>query len=348
MNNLNHFPLVSICIPIYGVEKYIEKCARSVFEQTYENIEYIFVNDCTKDGSMDILETVIDEYPNRKINARIINHDKNKGLAGARNTAVEHAQGDFLLWVDSDDYIDVTTVQKLICKQLKNNADIVVSDVYRCYPGYREYVSLKSVSDPKEYLHKVLRDETEHWLSGKLLRKRLYTDYNIKAREGSNMGEDFQVYPQLVNYANRIDYIEEPFYYYMFYNTNSYGHTISESIQYQRWMSFEVLEQFFKNTEYTKDLDYQKLQMIYFQFKTYVMCDGLSNTYYQMLWNKIQEVSPVTLQGYPLFKKIMIYPLLNAANKKYLGHSKKILMSLYARIINAANYTKRNLKSHIG
>ena len=74
----NAMPLVSVCIPIYGVEKYIEKCARSVFEQTYENIEYIFVNDCTKDRSMKILDTVINEYPNKKSNVQIVNHEKNK------------------------------------------------------------------------------------------------------------------------------------------------------------------------------------------------------------------------------------------------------------------------------
>ena len=344
----NAMPLVSVCIPIYGVEKYIEKCARSVFEQTYENIEYIFVNDCTKDRSMKILDTVINEYPNKKSNVQIVNHEKNKGLAGARNTAVEHAQGDFLLWVDSDDYIDATTVQKLIGKQSENDADIVVADAYRCYPGYREYASLKSVSDPKEYLHKVLRDETEHWLAGKLLRKRLYTDYHIKAREGANMGEDFQVYPQLVNYANRIDYIEKPFYYYMFYNTNSYGHTISESIQYQRWMSFEVLENFFKNTEYVKDLDYQKLQMVYFQFKTYVMNDGLSVSYYRYLWERMHEVSETTYQQYPLFKRLMVCSLRSFQNKDSLMHGMKSVLSLYARSINCTKDLVRHVKTHIG
>ena len=98
--------LVSILVPIYGVEKYIRRCAISLFEQTYLNIEYIFVNDCTNDDSIIILENVINQYPNRQSQIKIIQHETNKGLGEARNTAVAAANGDYLFHVDSDDYID--------------------------------------------------------------------------------------------------------------------------------------------------------------------------------------------------------------------------------------------------
>ena len=74
---------VSILVPVYGVEKYIERCVRSLFEQTYENIEYVFVDDCTKDKSIEILNSVLAEYPNRKKQAKILHHDKNRGLSHA-------------------------------------------------------------------------------------------------------------------------------------------------------------------------------------------------------------------------------------------------------------------------
>ncbi len=340
-------PKVSICIPVYGVEKFMEKCARSLFEQTYSNIEYIFVNDCTKDNSIVVLRQVMEDYPLLKDRIHIVEHSQNKGLAVARNTAIEHAHGDFVMWVDSDDYIDAKTIALLVEKQIEKDADIVISDAYRCYPSFREYVCLKPEFCNKHYLHKVLRGETEHWLAGKLLRRRLYTEHNIRAREGANMGEDFQVYPQLVFYANRIDYVEEPLYYYMFHNTNSYGHTVSEAIQNQRWASYEVLEDFFDNTEYSIDLNYQKLQMIYFQFKTYVLNIGLSDTYYQMLWRKMHEIDNLTYKNYPLFKRMMVHPLLRENNQKSLSNSKKNLMRLYARTINAVNYALRNTKSHL-
>ena len=76
---------VSILVPVYGVEQYIEKCARSLFEQTYSDIEYVFVNDCTKDDSIGVLKRVLEKYPQRMQQVRIINHEKNMGLgAGAR------------------------------------------------------------------------------------------------------------------------------------------------------------------------------------------------------------------------------------------------------------------------
>ena len=77
---------VSIVVPVYGVEKYIERCARSLFTQTFGDIEYIFVNDCTKDSSMQVLEFVMKDYPAR--NVRIINKEKNEGLPQARKTGV--------------------------------------------------------------------------------------------------------------------------------------------------------------------------------------------------------------------------------------------------------------------
>lgn len=95
---------ISLLIPVYGVEKYIERCARSLFGQTYQNIEYIFVDDCTKDSSIAVLKKVLDDYPFRKEQVTIIHHNFNKGLSAARNTAFNHATGDYIIHVDSDDY----------------------------------------------------------------------------------------------------------------------------------------------------------------------------------------------------------------------------------------------------
>ena len=94
-------PFVSVIVPIYGVEKYIERCARSLLEQTIENIEYIFVNDCTKDNSIAILESVIKEYPHREHQVRIIHHGTNKGLPQARKTGLLNAHGEYIAHCDN-------------------------------------------------------------------------------------------------------------------------------------------------------------------------------------------------------------------------------------------------------
>lgn len=115
MNNIK----VTICVPVYGVEKYIEKCAISLFEQTYPSIEYVFVNDNTPDKSIEILESVVERYPNRKPYVRIISHEKNRGLAAARNTAVDTVTTEFLMHVDSDDWVDKNLVNELVLMQKK-------------------------------------------------------------------------------------------------------------------------------------------------------------------------------------------------------------------------------------
>lgn len=121
---------VSILIPVYGVEKYIERCARSIFDQTYQNLDIVFVDDCTPDKRIEILRRVLDDYPERKAQTRIIRHEHNRGLAAARNTAVAAATGTFLTHVDSDDWLELDAVEELVKKQVETGAEIVTGEVY--------------------------------------------------------------------------------------------------------------------------------------------------------------------------------------------------------------------------
>ncbi|MCS2593772.1 glycosyltransferase family 2 protein [Bacteroides thetaiotaomicron] len=98
-------PLVSVIVPVYRAEKFIQRCARSLFEQTLEEMEFVFVNDCTPDSSMVILRgDNKKEYPNRARQIRIVEHDQNKGSATARNTGLDNAHGSYIIYCDSDDW----------------------------------------------------------------------------------------------------------------------------------------------------------------------------------------------------------------------------------------------------
>uniref|UniRef100_UPI00112F95A9 glycosyltransferase family 2 protein n=1 Tax=Campylobacter concisus TaxID=199 RepID=UPI00112F95A9 len=97
---------VSIIVPIYNVEKYIEKCAVTLFEQDYDNVEYVFVNDCSPDKSMKILKDIIEKYPNRKDDIKIINNIKNSGSSLTRKYGLDASTGKYILFVDSDDWVD--------------------------------------------------------------------------------------------------------------------------------------------------------------------------------------------------------------------------------------------------
>ena len=105
---------VSIVVPIFGVEKYIERCARSLFEQTYDKIEFIFVNDGTKDRSMEILESLIDEKFSHLKERIVIINKENGGLPSARKAGLECAEGEYVLFADSDDWLDTNAVAKVM------------------------------------------------------------------------------------------------------------------------------------------------------------------------------------------------------------------------------------------
>lgn len=111
-------PLVSIGVPIYNVESYIERCARSLFEQTYTNIEYVFIDDNSPDHSIEILKTTLEDYPDR-IQVKIIRESVNIGLSAVRNKAVSMMSGEFVIWVDSDDFVELDMTEKLINAQRK-------------------------------------------------------------------------------------------------------------------------------------------------------------------------------------------------------------------------------------
>ena len=200
---------ISILVPIYNVEKYIERCARSLFEQTYPDIEYIFVNDCTPDNSIGILKNVVQDYPHREEHIRIITHEKNRGLAAARNTAVENCQTDFLMHVDSDDYIEKDTVEKLVAEQQKGDYDIVTGNAVFQKKDSQEILHKNEPIDKEALIKLYIQTVYNHTIWGRLIRTSLYKDNKIQALEGCNIGEDHQVIPQLFYYANRFSSIDD-------------------------------------------------------------------------------------------------------------------------------------------
>lgn len=121
-------PLVSIIIPVYGVEDYIARCARSVFRQTYQNLEIIFVDDCTPDNSIGVLRQVMEEYPERKMQVKILKHEHNRGLSAARNTGIEAATGEYIYFLDSDDAITEDCIEKLTEPLKVKGYDFVVGN----------------------------------------------------------------------------------------------------------------------------------------------------------------------------------------------------------------------------
>lgn len=121
-------PLVSVVVPIYNVEKYLDRCIDSIVNQTYNNLEVILVDD----GSPDKCPVMCDEWAKRDSRIKVI-HKKNAGLGMARNTGMNSAEGKYIFFFDSDDYVDITIVEKCVLSAEKNGSDVVVfgrCDVY--------------------------------------------------------------------------------------------------------------------------------------------------------------------------------------------------------------------------
>lgn len=204
MSDLDLEPAVSILIPVYEVEGYIERCARSIFEQTYKNIEYIFVDDGSPDRSMEVLERVMEDYPERAKHTRIIRFSENKGLATVRNTLVENCQTDWLVHQDSDDWMAPDHVETLVKKQQETDADIVCADFVLHYSDREERYSFPEFDKKEDYFRLILMNNDAHVCWGKLIRTSLYKDNHIKIAADCKKAEDMRSTIPLFYYAKKI------------------------------------------------------------------------------------------------------------------------------------------------
>lgn len=282
--------MVSICIPIYGVEKYIERCAISLFEQTYQNIEYIFVDDCTPDKSVEILESVIEKYPNRKPYVRIIKHKKNRGLGSARNTAVDAVKGEFLMHVDSDDWIDNDCVRLCVEKQKENDADIVNFDAIKHCKNYNTSLRHVEIESAKNLTLAILERETLFTIWGRLIRSSLYKNNHISVKDGINMGEDYQIIPKLTYLSKKIDFVHDLLYHYNCQNQSSYCFTFSEEKEKQILTTMDILTEFFKdkNECFTYALNKGKIKV--YSGSRINACRNNNKEYYLWINKKINQL----------------------------------------------------------
>lgn len=183
---------ISVCIPIYKVEKYIEQCACSLFEQTIkEEIEFIFVDDCTPDKSIEILKEVLAKYPNRKDQVTILHHKKNKGLVAARNTALAVARGDYIIHCDSDDWVDLNMYESMYKKAVETNADMVYCDFMMNYNDGREKkIFIKEYLSPDMLFEKMSNPIAFNSLWNKIFKREIALSTDIKIPEYICMSED--------------------------------------------------------------------------------------------------------------------------------------------------------------
>lgn len=219
-------PKVSVIVPIYGVEKYIERCARSLFEQTLVDIEFIFVDDCTKDSSIDILSRVVKDYPQHQDQVKILRHEVNKGLPTARKTGIKVATGDYIAHCDSDDWVTKDAYQVMYDTAIREDADMTICDFFVSdginHRPYYSYLSNTEENDLFVYIN----------IWTRLIKRSLYENDIHYPRYA--MFEDRVLSIQLTSYAHKIATIDKPLYYY-FCNAESICRVFTEDKCVQRW-----------------------------------------------------------------------------------------------------------------
>jgi glycosyltransferase involved in cell wall biosynthesis len=251
---------VSVIVPVYRVEDYIARCAVSLFEQTMEEVEYIFVDDCTPDRSMQILEEVASRYPGRQKHIQYVRLASNGGVSAARNIALAIAKGEYLFFADGDDWTETNVLSTLYKAAEEENADIVRSDFFCTYLNHEEYVNQgKNKNDPAKCVKALLIEKMHGALWTKLVRLSLFRDHEVHFYDGN--WNDLRASVQLFYYATKIVYVPKAFYHYVQYNSNSLSVTNMDKRLTEMIRQTDGMIEFLKDkpVQFDKQISYLKL-----------------------------------------------------------------------------------------
>ena len=220
---------VSIVIPVYKVEKYIERCLRSVFNQTYVNIECIIVNDCTPDNSFIIAKELVESYQGN-IDFKFVEHEKNKGLSEARNTGIKMATGHYYFFLDSDDAIPPASIEKLVETALLNDCPEIVMGVTKGVDANGNNVEVssaqtKSFHDNSEVFQGYLNNLWYVIACNKLVKKDIFTDHKTFFLPGITH-EDVMWSFEISTYVNKIILCPFVTYHYYIGDTDSISRSV--------------------------------------------------------------------------------------------------------------------------
>lgn len=202
--------LISVVVPVYNVEKYLDKCIDSLVSQTYENLEIILIDDGSKDKSAKIC----DKWKDNDSRIKVI-HKENGGLSEARNVGIDYAQGEYIAFIDSDDWVDKNFIKYLHEKLEKYNADIAASTIIKTYKDYNEIQPIN-----REKIRFTSEEALDTLLSGrdfcavawnKLYKKNVIG--NIRFPIGKIHEDEFFSYKVIAN-ANTLVLVTEAIYYY--------------------------------------------------------------------------------------------------------------------------------------
>jgi glycosyltransferase involved in cell wall biosynthesis len=228
---------ISIIVPIYNVEKYLNKCIDSILAQTYTNFELILVND----GSTDSCREICEEYAQKDRRIKVL-HKKNGGVSSARNVGIDVASGEFVAFVDPDDTVESNMYEVLLQAGLKYNVDMVVCPINTINlhvgktsisPIWGKPDCLVNRKEIQEYLlPSIIVDETYSIISifNKLYKKSLFENHKIRFEENKHFGEDARLNFTIIKVISNLVYVQQPLYNYYIHQRESLGQKFREDL----------------------------------------------------------------------------------------------------------------------
>ena len=248
---------VSVIVPVYRVEQYIGQCAGSLFAQTWQDMEFLFVDNNTPDSSIEVMEKVLEDYPERKGQV-IVLKESQQGLGPVRINGSRKATGDYIIHVDSDDWVEPDFIEKLAAKALSEDADVVYCDYFKEYEGRPDKTKVATQPDLEDTdgitaLYAIHRARLKAFMCNKLVRRTLY-DFDTIVTPIRNMHEDIVVQTQLLYRARKVVHVASPLYHY---RRKRSGAVTAGSILRNRKMSAEGLFHLYRSLPDTDSpLDY--------------------------------------------------------------------------------------------
>lgn len=250
---------VSIIVPVYNMEQYLKKCLESIENQTYKNIEVIIIDD----GSTDLSKNICEKFLSGKYKKFKLITQKNGGVSKARNTGLSVATGEYIYFLDPDDYIHPKTIEIMIKSAIEKSADIVVTNFINVssekkdilYPNLNKKYSTLIAKKEDFYLQKI-----SNHVCSKLYKSSLFIENNIIYPEG-RVYEDIATTYKLIDKANIIIYIPVDVYYYL-NRSDSISHTYSKKYIDDLIISYLEIDEYFKEKR-TETTDYFELTILF-------------------------------------------------------------------------------------
>lgn len=256
---------VSVIVPIYNVRDYLVRCVENLMNQTLKEVEYIFVEDCATDDSYQVLTDTLARFSHRREDVRIIRHEVNKGLAMSRADGLDVATGDFIIHTDSDDWTDVTMLEKMYRQAVTDGADICICDFYFARKDglVRMHPTLDCSKPHKEFMRDYLK---WRWNTvwNVLVARGVYERSGARPPVGISFTEDFYLTVRLFQYARKSTTVDEPLYYYNQMNSGSIMHTLDTKIFLHELDCYERTIEWFKERgvyeDYRKQMQWRLLK----------------------------------------------------------------------------------------